>query len=103
VSAPVELVQTSPGRYEVRGALTFATAAAAHQAGRKNFSNSDSQTFEVDCSGVSAADSAGLAVLLDWMAFAKSRGRQLHFVGLPEELLALARISEVEDWLKQGA
>ncbi|HEY8510199.1 MAG TPA: STAS domain-containing protein, partial [Steroidobacteraceae bacterium] len=75
----------------------------AYKAGRRNFSNSDSQSFEVDCSGVGAADSAGLAVLLDWLAFAKSRGRHIHYVGLPEELLALARISEVEDLLKQGA
>jgi len=47
-------------------------------------------------------DSAGLAVLLDWLGAAKRRGRTLRYTHLPADLTALARISEVEDLLERG-
>jgi ABC-type transporter Mla MlaB component len=41
-------------------------------------------------------------VLLDWLALAKGDGRSLRYVKLPEGLIALARISEVEELLQKG-
>ena len=52
--------------------------------------------------GIGVTDSAGLAVLLDWLAAAKRAGRSLHFLGLPQDLAALARISDVEQLLTRG-
>ena len=46
---------------------------------------------EVDCSGITASDSAGLTVLLDWLALAKRDGRSLRYLNLPEGLLAIAQ------------
>jgi phospholipid transport system transporter-binding protein len=51
---------------------------------------------------VGLADSAGLAVLLDWLSAAKSAGRSLRYAHLPQELVALARISEVDELLARG-
>jgi phospholipid transport system transporter-binding protein len=48
------------------------------------------------------ADSAGLAVLLDWLSAAKRAGRSLRYAHLPEDLVALARISEVDELLARG-
>jgi phospholipid transport system transporter-binding protein len=56
----------------------------------------------MDCSGIVASDSAGLTVLLDWLAHAKREGRSLRFTNLPAELLAIARISEVDELLQRG-
>ena len=55
--------------------------------------------MEIDCSGITASDSAGLMVLLDWIANAKRAGKALKLVGLPEPILAVARISNVEELL----
>lgn len=86
------------GRFAVSGALTLATAAQALVAGERAFA--DAASIEVDLSGVVAADSAGLAVLLEWVRYARQRGRQLRLVSLPPMLTAIAGISEVGDVLR---
>jgi hypothetical protein len=48
------------------------------------------------------SDSAGLAVLLDWLALAKRQGRAVRFMNLPAPIRAVAHISEVESLLSQG-
>ena len=60
------------------------------------------QRLEIDCAGLGTTDSAGLAVMLDWLAAAKLAGRSLQFLALPQGLAALARISDVEELLLRG-
>ncbi|RYZ59182.1 MAG: STAS domain-containing protein, partial [Proteobacteria bacterium] len=57
---------------------------------------------EADLGGVDAVDSAGLALLIGWLADAKRTGGTLRYTGIPDRLLAIARISEV-DALLTGA
>jgi phospholipid transport system transporter-binding protein len=52
---------------------------------------------------VTEADSAGLAMLVDWLAWARGAGRSLELVGTPQRLRALAAISEVDDLLLERA
>jgi len=54
----------------------------------------------IDCSGVARADSAGLAVLLDWLAWGRRKSRTVSLENLPASLLAIAKISEVEGLLQ---
>jgi phospholipid transport system transporter-binding protein len=61
-----------------------------------------SQAIEMDCSGIGASDSAGMTVLIDWLAFAKRAGRTLHFASLPAQVQAIARISDVLELLERG-
>ncbi len=51
--------------------------------------------LRVDLSEVAAADSAGLALLIDWLACARSAGKQLSYVRVPAALMALAQLSDV--------
>jgi phospholipid transport system transporter-binding protein len=102
VPAAFEIVVTSPGRFAERGALTFANAKRARGEGLHALRTSTARDLEVDCSGITHSDSAGLAVLLDWMAVMKREGRPLCFAGLPSGLLAVARISGVEEMLQKG-
>ena len=97
-----EITVTSPGKLAARGALTFGNARAARSEGLHALRTSSARDLEVDCSGITHSDSAGLAVLLDWMAIMKREGRPLCFVGLPPGLLAVARISGVEEMLQKG-
>ncbi len=91
------------GALSARGPLTFATARRARLAGLAVLAAAPAQpALVMDCAGVDAADSAGLAVLLDWLASAKASGHALRFTGLPQGFAALARISEVETLLERG-
>jgi phospholipid transport system transporter-binding protein len=92
----VTVVESATGHYAVRGALSFATARSALAAGIAAFASSRAQTVEVDLSGVDVSDSAGLAVLIEWLAWARRKGRALRFAAVPEELRTIARISELE-------
>lgn len=100
--APFEIAVTSPGKFAARGALTFGNARAARSEGLHALRTSSARDLEVDCGGITHSDSAGLAVLLDWMAIMKREGRPLCFANLPPGLLAVARISGVEEMLQKG-
>jgi phospholipid transport system transporter-binding protein len=56
----------------------------------------------IDLAGVTASDSAGLALLIEWLSVAKSAGRSLRFENIPSQLQQLARLSEVEELLVSG-
>ncbi|HVS75490.1 MAG TPA: STAS domain-containing protein [Steroidobacteraceae bacterium] len=100
--AAFDIVVTSPGRFAARGALTFANARSARSEGLHALRTSAARDLEVDCGGIARSDSAGLAVLLDWMAVMKKEGRPLRFANLPQGLLAVGRISGVEEMLQKG-
>ena len=104
VAAPeaFEIAATSPGVFAARGALTFANARTARSEGLHALRTSTARDLEVDCGGISHSDSAGLAVLLDWLAVMKREGRPLCFTHLPPGLLAVAQISGVEEMLQKG-
>jgi phospholipid transport system transporter-binding protein len=99
-NSPVAISEQSPGRVVVSGALSFATARDARQLGVRVLEGSSARSIIIDCSGVTRSDSAGLAVLLDWLAWGRHKGRTVSLENLPESLLAIARISEVEGLLK---
>jgi phospholipid transport system transporter-binding protein len=101
-AAPFEVVTSAPGRFAVRGALTFANARRARSEGLHALRTSSARDLEMDCAGIAHSDSAGLAVMLDWMAIMKREGRPLCFSHLPAGLLAVARISGVEEMLQKG-
>jgi phospholipid transport system transporter-binding protein len=96
------LEPAAAGRYVARGALTFTTARAARARGREVLSGAGAGPIEIDCGAVGLADSAGLAVLLDWLSAARGAGRSLRFANLPAGLVTLARISEVDELLARG-
>lgn len=91
------LVETGAGRFAVNGALSFATAADLLKQSSPLFTQP--QSVGVDLSGVTHSDSAGLALLIEWLRLAKQRGVTLKYSGLPAQLRSLAAISEVEELL----
>lgn len=97
-----QLAAAGDGRYVAVGTLTFATARLARELGERLLKGAGGAALEVDCAGVSASDSAGLAVLIDWLGAAKHAGVRLRYAQLPPGLTALASISEVEDLLARG-
>jgi phospholipid transport system transporter-binding protein len=97
---PVEISESSPGRVVVSGEITFASAREARQLGILVLEGSRAERLVIDCAAVSRADSAGLAVLLDWLAWGRRSSRPVSLQNLPASLLAFARISEVDGLLE---
>lgn len=85
------------GRFRVSGVLDASTAADVLTQSEERFANEPS--LHVDLGGVSEGDSAGLALLIEWLRCARRRGQSIEFTNAPAQINALARISEVEDLL----
>ncbi|MGH8257690.1 MAG: STAS domain-containing protein [Steroidobacteraceae bacterium] len=85
----------SDGIYRLQVPLQFATVPALRRAGLALIAAAQEE-LTLDLSGVPAADSAGLALLIDWLASARARNKRLRYAQPPQELLALARLSDVE-------
>ena len=85
------------GRLAASGPLDFATAAAALRAGLGLMTGN--RAWTIDLSGVSAGDSAGLAVLVEWMSAARERGASVRYEAVPAQVVAIARISDLEELL----
>lgn len=94
--------EPSSGRVVVEGELTFATARHARQVGILVLESSTAGRIVMDCGAVTRADSAGLAVLLDWLAWGRRRSRAVSLQNLPASLVAIAKISEVDELLQAG-
>ena len=87
-------------RSRVTGVLHFATVAALLQPGTAAIAAG--QAAVMDLAGVNDSDSAGLALLIEWLSVAKAASRSLRYENIPSQLLQLARLSEVEELLTAG-
>ena len=102
-ASDVEVIEAGPGRIALRGALTFETACVAHEAGRRSIEAATTPDIEVDCTEVVESDSAGLVVLLDWLAIARAHGRSIRFTHVSDSIVAVASISELGGLLAIGS
>jgi phospholipid transport system transporter-binding protein len=89
---------TGGGRFTLDGAVTMATVTGLRSAGLQAFARG-SGAIEVDLAGVQRADSGALALMVDWLAWARTAGRALRYTSVPAALLALARLSGVDELL----
>lgn len=91
------LAAAGDGRFELSGEVCFDDAARLLAAGDAAFGSL--QVAEVDLSGISRADSAGLALLLEWSVSAQAAGRSLRYRNIPSAIASLAVISDVAELL----
>lgn len=91
------ICSVKPGCYQLDGELSFASVDLALRKTAKFFVSPARMVF--DLAGISKADSAGLALLLEWLRQAGSGGVELHYVNLPRQLQAMAQVVGVEDIL----
>lgn len=82
------------------GALTMRTVAALAARGHEALAKGD---VVVDLSAVNEADSAALALLLDWLRMARAHGRRLEVRALPPGLRSLAGLYGVDELLPLAA
>lgn len=95
-----ELNDVGEGYFTLSGEMTFETAERILVASEEPFEQHT--RIEVDLAGITKADSAGLALLLEWITWANHTVREIRFLSMPERILAIARTTEVEQLLKRG-
>lgn len=95
-----ELVDMDEGRFELRGVLDFSTVGALLSSGLEVFTGHAEVVLDLE--RVTRANSAGLVLLLEWLDHGRQRGYKLRVINLPDSLLAISRISNVDAMLAPG-
>jgi phospholipid transport system transporter-binding protein len=98
---PGRLTPAGLGRFELSGEVGFDDAARLLAEGDAAFDHHPAT--EIDLARVARADSAGLALLLEWSLAAASAGRELRYRNVPRAIASLAGISDVAELLAPGA
>ncbi|MDX9740294.1 MAG: STAS domain-containing protein [Gammaproteobacteria bacterium] len=88
-----------PGAYLIGGELGFSTVPDLLERGRAIFEGGSAAPLELDLSGVTRVDSAGLALLIEWLKVARRTRREISYVNVPEQMVAMARVSGLENFL----
>lgn len=95
-----KLENLGDGKFALSGHMVFDTAGQILYDSEPMFE--EHTRLEVDLSGVTYTDSAGLALLLEWITWANHTVREIRFVGMPAKIDAIAKVTEVDDLLKRG-
>lgn len=85
------------GTFELKGPLTFATVPQLIEHGAAWRAARASDDITIDLGQISKADSAGLALMVEWRHLARQSQRRLRFVNIPEQLRQLIRVSGLEN------
>jgi phospholipid transport system transporter-binding protein len=86
----------SDGVYRITGLMTFETVPdlLEHTA---SWADSHHDGITIDMKEVTRVDSAGLALMMEWLRFAGTAKRALRFTNLPDQARNLIRISGLEN------
>lgn len=95
-----ELEDRGNGSYALNGEMTFQTCGDILRDSEGKFETHT--RIEVDLSGVTRTDSAGLALLLEWITWANHTVREIRFREIPARIDAIAKVTEVEELLRKG-
>lgn len=101
MKADLQIHEQQPGRYLIDGELTFASI-------NRNSVKllpfpPKTQQITLDFMQVTTTDSAGLALLLEWLKYARKSRVQLVFENIPAQLIAIAKLSGLEAMIRPTA
>ena len=81
----------------VLGPMTFDSVTDLWRQSEEMFSGET--VFQIDLAQVTRTDSAGLALLVQWMREASRQGARVELLNLPTQMLALADAANLEEAL----
>jgi phospholipid transport system transporter-binding protein len=91
------VLKAQPHGWALAGELSFASVPGLLDKSQRELDFSTD--LHLNLSGIEHADSAGLALLLEWLDLSRKAGGTLSLSQLPEALLDIARVSNVETLL----
>jgi len=88
------LKRREDGCFILTGTLTFKTVPVIWRHGLDLFREAPS--LLLDLSGVKRSDSAGVALLIEWMRFARHHNKPISYINMPTQMLAIVRASSLD-------
>ncbi|GAB4507599.1 MAG: hypothetical protein Tsb0026_03710 [Sulfuricaulis sp.] len=80
------------GVFAMSGQLTFQTVPQFHGHVSTLLQNG-ARPITIDMQGVTQADSAGLALMIEWLQLTRAAKRELFFTNIPEQMRDLIRVN----------
>lgn len=93
--AKLSLIEQSPGYFTVEGNLNFASIDKYTLQSFKFLKGIETICF--DLSKVGMTDSAGLALMIEWIKQSRMIRAQLRFKNIPDQLMALVKLSGFDE------
>lgn len=87
------LTETSPSYFTITGSLTFASI---NKQAINAFKSRENTNITIDLAKVTATDSAGLALMIEWIRLSQLQQFRILFKNIPEQLLALAKLTGLD-------
>jgi phospholipid transport system transporter-binding protein len=84
------------GVFELSGRLTFQTV-PRFQGHIDSVLQGDAQPVTIDMRGIALADSAGLALMIEWLQRARAAQRGMVFANIPEQVQQLIRVNGLQE------
>jgi phospholipid transport system transporter-binding protein len=91
-AAIAEATVAGDGLLAVRGVLSFDTVPEVYAQSAAWVQKGQGE-ITIDLKNVERADSAGLALLVEWLQLARRRNRELRFTNVSEQVRALVRVN----------
>jgi len=92
-----QLKISGSGTVSIFGTLSFENVTSLLDESARVFDGESKLQF--DLQAVDKSDSAGLALLVEWMSLATKKGQSVSFVNLPKQMLDIASVSGLNEVL----
>ena len=84
------LEHAGDGEWRLTGDLVFGNVSGLLKEVGSRFSGEE--TIRVDLGGVTRADSAGLALLVEWLREFERRNQSIRFLNMPPQMCSIAQV-----------
>lgn len=91
--------QNGSGIIHLCGILSFQTVPNLLLQTKDLFEDHGQGDVQVDLSEVARSDSAGVALLVEWMNEARRQKREIEFLNVPSQMLGIVRVSSLDEVL----
>lgn len=98
----LQVVESPKGYYILQGELsrnTIAKSTALATLKKRDLNSANNDVLTLDMSGVSDCDTAGLAWLMNFLKDNQQQNVHFNLKNIPESLIKLAKISDVDGFL----
>lgn len=93
--------ETGYGSWMLTGDLSFSTVPDLMKG--MDMQSADRDRISIDLAGVTRSDSAGLALLVEWLRESERLGKSITFLNMPAQMQSIARICGLGEILQVDA
>jgi len=93
-----QLKKINESDFILSGDLIFSTSAIIYKENLSVFQNATKQ-INLSLEDVQHVDSSGLALIVEWFRITKKNQQRLKIKNIPDQMLALAKLSSVDELL----